>query len=421
MKIWSTGIAAGMVAAMTLLPASASAKTELSLVSWFWGAATYGDWLDAVVAKFEAENPDVTIEKTKVTGNRFDTNYALFAAGTPSDITHLASREFQPFADEGFLEDLGPWIARSNVDLKGWAGQSTCEWEGKTYCIMLLYSGYVMGYNEKILQDAGIAVPTDYASYLEAITKATRDINGDGITDVYGAALNNDNGSNLRETLMGYALDAGGNLTDADGNPVFDSPPVVEALTRYKHIVSSGLTPKGASTEDLRTFLNEGKVAIMIDGPWIEGIMQKAGPDVRPHLKLAADPLHPPLGGTSNIFAMPADIPDEKKELVWKFILTAMSPEMQMRWAEISMSPAPMPGLDYAKLRTQNANFQVTEEASTRAAAANVDRILKGFEIKTNELNKIIFDEVQKMMINDLSPEETARAIQAQAVKLKQD
>jgi multiple sugar transport system substrate-binding protein len=420
MKSWTKALAAFLVMGAASLPLPAMAQTELSLVSWFWGAATYGDWLEEVVAKFEAENPGVTIARTKVTGNRFDTNYALMVAGTPSDVTHLASREYQPFAAEGFLEDLGPWIEKSGLDLTGWAGQSTCEWEGKTYCIMMLYSGYVMGYNEKLLEEAGVAVPTDYDSYLEAITKVTKDVDKDGITDVYGAALNNDNGSNLRETLMGLALDAGGNLVTPEGAPAFDSPPAIEALTRYKQIVTSGLTPKGATTEDLRAFLNEGRVGIMIDGPWIEGIMQNAAEDVKPNLRLARDPLDPPVGGTSNIMAIPVDISPEKKELAWKFIETAISREMQMRWAEISSSPAPMPGLDYTALRAANPNFQLIEEAGDRAAAAHVDRILKGFEITSNELNSIIWDEVQKMIINDQSPEDTAAAIQAKAVALQQ-
>lgn len=419
MKILSKKLAAAAIAGVMLLPASAMAQTELTLVSWFWGAATYGDWLEEVVVKFEAEHPGVTINKTKVAGNnRFTTNYSLMVAGTPSDITHLAAREYQPFADEGFLEDLDPWIEKSGLDLTGWAGQGTCQWKGKTNCLMLLYAGYVMGYNEKLLNDAGVAVPTDYESYLEAVMKTTKDVDGDGITDVYGAALNLTL-RDIREQLLGLALDAGGSLVTPDGQPAFDSPAVIEALRRYKFIVGNGYAPKGASTEDMRTFLNEGRLAIMIDGPWIEGIMQRAAPEVGQHLRLARDPLDPPVGGTSNIFAMPVDISDEKKELVWEFILTAASEEMQLRWAQISASPAPMPGLDYTEIRAANPNFAITEDAMNRAAAAGVDRILKGFEIESNELNKIIFTEIQKMMINDVSPEETGAAIQAGALALK--
>ena len=243
-------------------------------------------------------------------------------------------------------------------------------------------------------------------------------MDGDGITDVYGAALNLTL-RDIREQLLGLALDAGGSLVTPDGQPAFDSPAVIEALRRYKFIVGNGYAPKGASTEDMRTFLNEGRLAIMIDGPWIEGIMQRAAPEVGQHLRLARDPLDPPVGGTSNIFAMPVDISDEKKELVWEFILTAASEEMQLRWAQISASPAPMPGLDYTEIRAANPNFAITEDAMNRAAAAGVDRILKGFEIESNELNKIIFTEIQKMMINDVSPEETGAAIQAGALALK--
>ena len=107
----------------------------------------------------------------------------LFAGGKPPEIVHLASFEFQKFADEGWLEDLAPFIRAGGLDLNGWAGQDACMWKGKPVCIMMLYFGNIFAYNEELLTKEGIAPPTNWAEYIAAARKLTKDLNGDGIPD----------------------------------------------------------------------------------------------------------------------------------------------------------------------------------------------------------------------------------------------
>ncbi len=65
------------------------------------------------------------------------------AGGTPPDIVHLASFEFQTFANNGWLEDLGPWVEKAGLNLDGWSGQDICTFQGTTVCIMMLYYGTI--------------------------------------------------------------------------------------------------------------------------------------------------------------------------------------------------------------------------------------------------------------------------------------
>ena len=89
-----------------------------------------------------------------VRGAYADTMTTLFAGGKPPEIVHLASFEFQKFADEGWLEDLAPHVRASGLDLKGWAGQDACMWKGKPVCIMMLYFGNIFAYNEEMLRNS---------------------------------------------------------------------------------------------------------------------------------------------------------------------------------------------------------------------------------------------------------------------------
>ncbi|MGR3485003.1 MAG: ABC transporter substrate-binding protein [Paracoccaceae bacterium] len=408
---------AAALAAGTILSPLAAAAQELTFVSWQAGEPGYGDWWDEVVARFEADNPGVTVEMTKVARSEYaDTMFTLFAGGNPPDIVHLAAFEYQPFAEEGFLEPLDPYIDSSSLDLEGWAGQETCVRDGQTFCTMLLYTAYVLAYNEAMLEAEGLDVPTSYDELMAAARAMTKDTDGDGQTDVFGLGVLTDGGANQMHDMLHFVLDAGGAWT-TEGEPSFDTPGVIEGLRRYKAIVDEGLTPRDTPAGDLRQLWGEGRVAMRLDGPWIYNVTR--GSEIEGDLKLAQSPLDPPVGGTSNVLAMPADADDATKDLVWAFIETATSAEMQQRFATLGSSPAPMPGLDYTEQEADNPNFALFAAANARAAAAGIDRLPQGLEVEFNEVAKIVFEEVQRMLIEGRSPEDTAAAIQAEVLRIK--
>ena len=145
------GVAAMALSAMA--PAFAQTKT-LKFVSWQKDERGVGDWWASVIKEFETKNPGVKVEWTKVERGAYaDTMTTLFAGGKPPEIVHLASFEFQKFADQGWLQDLGPYVKNAGLDLKGWAGQDACVWKGKTVCVMRLYFGNIFAYNEALLKE----------------------------------------------------------------------------------------------------------------------------------------------------------------------------------------------------------------------------------------------------------------------------
>jgi multiple sugar transport system substrate-binding protein len=407
---------AGCVLAFTM-PAYAQ---NLTFVSWMKDEPGYGDWWNEVIAKFETEHPGVSVEMTKVARSEYaDTMFTMFAGGAAPDIVHLAAFEYQVFADQGWLEDLGPWFAKTDLDLENWAGQGTCEWEGNTYCLMLLYTAYVFAYNEALLEEAGVTeIPSDWNSFIEAARKATRDTDGDGVTDVYGVGLDTTGGTNMMHDILNFVLDAGGRWT-VNGEPAFDSPAVVEALTRWKTIIDERLTPVDTGSGDLRQIMSEGRIAMRVDGPWIYNILKNAEAGIVENLKLAHSPFNPPVGGTSNVIGMPAELSDDKKQLVWEFIETAASEEMQLRFATLGSSPSSRPGLDYSEQIEAVPYFELFAEANGKAAAAGVDRLPQGLELELNEVAKIIFAEVQRMLIENGDPAQTAAAIQQQVLAIR--
>lgn len=417
---WKRLAAAGLVVlcTTTALPALAQNKV-LKFVSWQKDERGAGDWWGSVIKEFEATHPGVKIEWTKVERGAFaDTMTTLFAGGQPPDIVHLASFEFQKFADNGWLEPLDPYIKNAKLDLKGWAGQDTCSWNKQTVCVMMLYFGYFMAYNEELLKKEGLEVPKNYAEFLTAARKLTKDVNGDGIVDQFGTGHETrGGGGQYMSEMMNYTLDAGARWTDESGKITINTPQMVEGLTRWKTIVKENLTPRDLAAGEVRQLFADGKIAMKTDGPWLWPIIQKG--KAKDQIKLTMAPFSPPVGGSSNVLGIASEISPENKKLAWDFIAIATSDKFQSTYATLGASPPPDPRADTSGASKDTPHFDLLVKATKAAADAKIDRIPKGLELQFNEFAKMVMEESQRMIIQDLDPKAVAATMQKKAEALQ--
>lgn len=415
-SIFKTALTAAITAGLLTTTAMSTAHAEvLKFVSWQTDDGGMGDWWRDAIATFEASHPGTTIEFTKVERASYaDTMTTLFAGGSPPHIVHLASFEYQNFAENGWMENLDPWFEKDGIDMAGWAGQDTCRWNDETACVMMLYFGFMLAYNPELLDEAGVAVPTNYEEFLAAVRATTKDLNGDGITDQFGTGHETKGGAGQYLTeMLNYVLDAGAYWTDKEGNVTINTPEMIEGLTRWKTIVEEGLTPVDMSAGEVRKLFADGKIALRHDGPWLYGTMQKgAAADT---LKVALPAFSPPVGGSSNVIGMASDISDTEKQLVWDFIKIAMSPDFQRKYATVAGNTPPSPSADVSGVEESVPHFALLIESQQAAAAAGVDRIPAGLEVQYGEFGKMVQEEVQRMLIEGLDPADVVKVMQAKA------
>lgn len=181
--------------------------------------------------------------------------------------------------------------------------------------------------------------------------------------------------------------------------------------------MKSGISPVDMSASDVRKLFADGKMAMRLDGPWLYGTTEKGS--AKADIVYAAPPLHPPLGGSSNVLAMPADIPDDQKALVWDFIKLTMSPEFQRSYATLGGNTPPSPKADVSGVEKTIPHFPVLIETMKAASEAGIDRIPTGLELFYNEFSKMVMEESQRMIIQDLDPAEVAKTMQAKAEAIK--
>lgn len=407
-------VALGLVAA---LPAQAQTPTKLRFYSWQTDDQSNSVWWLAANKAYEAAHPGATIDFVKIPRDSFaDTMMVMFSGNTPPDIVHLASFEFPSFAQEEFLEDLSPYIAKDGLDLKGWAGQEKCVVKGKTYCINLNYFGYLMFYNAALLKSAGVEVPHNWTEYLDAARKVTAAGGGQS----FGVGLHTTAGAGQYLTeLLAMVLDAGGRWSNAAGKPTIDTPEVIEGLRRWKQLQTEKQTPLGLKAEDIRQLFVEGRIAMRLDGPWMWGLLAKAKPDLRPSLLVAETPTATPLGGTSNVIAMPANLSPERKKAVWDYIKLITSQHWQEQYVALSGQLAPRPNSLTPEVLATKPFLATFQAAQDKAAAKGIDRLPTGFETTYNEFAKLITEEAQRMVIDNADPANVARRMQSRALALQ--
>ncbi|MEP7135733.1 MAG: sugar ABC transporter substrate-binding protein [Chloroflexota bacterium] len=191
--------------------------------------AAYQKLVDA----FSQSHPDVKVELIQIPGQS-DYRKRLAAditAGNPADVVFFNYRLFASFANIGALEPLGKYLEKSKLikeaDFYPQAMQAF-KWQGEQMCIPQNISSLVVYYNKELFDQAGVAYPAknwtwdDFTSAAQALTK---DTNGDGETDQFGAGV-----APELIRIAPFIWQEGGEIVDNEINPQNITVATAEAL-----------------------------------------------------------------------------------------------------------------------------------------------------------------------------------------------
>ncbi|MEU2263505.1 extracellular solute-binding protein [Streptomyces sp. NPDC019645] len=270
------GIAATALVASLALTATAcggddaeggkSSSGKLSGTVTWWDTSTVGSE-DKVFKKlaegFTKLHPDVKINYVNVpfgeAQNKFK-NAAQSGSGAP-DVIRSEVAWTPEFADLGYLAPLdGTSALKEDKDFLPQAAAST-KYNDKTYAVPQVIDSMGIFYNKKIFEAAGVQPPASIAQ-LKTVSKTIKDKTGK--TGLY---LRGDDAYWFLSFLYGE----GGNLVDAEKKQItVDNPAGVKAMKVVKDLVDSGAAKTDATDgwNNMQTAFKEGKVAMMINGPW---------------------------------------------------------------------------------------------------------------------------------------------------------
>jgi ABC-type glycerol-3-phosphate transport system substrate-binding protein len=377
------------------LPTATSPPAAARLVVWENLPPAQADALAADVAAFEAAYPNVTVEVQHygddptlvraVTGETVDFHLAL---GDASLAGQLQAQGRLQALDElfppAFLEDfVSPALTGATRDGHVWGLPDTAGFH-----LLLFYN-----------RDLIATPPAD----TEELYKVAESFTGEGR---WGLALNSYDPLWVVPWLWAY----GGWLTDSQGNPTLDIPPMASALTLYLGWQGrlTGVAPVKTYVEARRLF-TDGQAAMLIDGEWAMGeLRQVAG------LNWGVAPL-PVVGATKQPSAplvvgrywlVRQQLPAAERKAATDFLSFMTTPQRQLAWtAQFGLLPTRREALeDPAIVNDPLLRVSAQQMQAGRGLMLGVD---------ANRIFDAMRDPLRAVLNGDMSPEQAAHAMQA--------
>lgn len=218
--------------------------------------------LDAIVAAFEDEHPDVDVEVQVLPfADYFTALQTAFAGGTVADVVDLNYENFVTYASNGVLAPL------EGVNTAAYAPSllDAFTFEGVQLGLPSQFSTVVMFYNRTLFDDAGIDYPTDDWSWDDAREAA------EALTDTDAGVWGSYQPVSFHEFYKALAQ-AGGDFFNTDRTAAtFASPEGIAAANWLIEKPGSTMPTEadGAGTPDFDTNLfAQGKLAMWTTGIW---------------------------------------------------------------------------------------------------------------------------------------------------------
>jgi len=400
----------GMIAALALAaaPAAAQGTIELEFPSWQIEEPGAGEYWAEISKAFEAKYPNVRIKRQQIPFREYvDKLTVRFAGNNPPDIVHLPSRNFLAFASQGWLAPLDDVLAQTDVAKTYTKMSDEMRYEGRTYGVLMMAYGMMFYYNDRLLQDARVAVPKTSDELLKAIAATT-----DARAGRFGWGAPTTEHPNLYVEIGTWVTGEGASFYK--GNQYnFTDPAVIRAVDKFRAAAKNA--PKGTTSEQARQLFIDGKIAMLRDGPWVNAQIRKAPEATRASLRMAMIPFAHVPGGTSNSLHMPAKLDPGKRRYVAEFIKLTTTPEWQAKYTQLTASPAPRRDALPAAELAANPDLALVNKAAGEAVNLFPENV--AVRENYNEFAKVFGEAGMKLMTTDRPTADILKDLQAEMTR----
>lgn len=333
----TAGTALSLLAAVAWSPAHAQdADVTLEFVVWNYSLDTIAD----NVRLFEEANPGIKVNVTDYTWPDYHDSLVLrFRGDTQTDVIYGGQDWLPAWAAAGFLAPLNEIapeaIEAYRADLAGFTLNDMTYGDG-LYGLPYYADTISFLYNKRILEEAGIAVPTTW----DEVAEAARQLKADGMERPIVYEFNQEL-PNFFDAFVAQVYGRGGDLFDENGEAIFDQPDnaAFQQLSWLRDVIAEELVAFENHESTIIPAMNTGNHAFTIVYNYVLAAMNNtADQPLAGEFALARMPgeAQSTLGFTK-FYAITAQAAadDAQREAAWKFVDFMAGPPYAVakRWA----------------------------------------------------------------------------------------
>ncbi|MGA8116998.1 MAG: extracellular solute-binding protein [Actinocatenispora sp.] len=309
---------------------SGGGSGPLRYPSWMWTDAGVNKYWNASVQAFTKQS-GLDVKKVPIAPNSYaDQITTDIAGGRRPDILPVFTNDMFALMDNELLEPLDDQLAG-----KDWASRElpiyqVAKRHGKTYGVVCTASPQSLVVNQKLMKKAGIEkIPTTIEELYGAVKQVKARTGAWGFTWPMASA----DYQNCYVSSMQWVLGFGSDWADKNAMPTADAPKTVEAINWMVKFARSGAVPTGMKVVDARALFKDGKVAFMIDGPFLPSFVRAENPSLYPDITMvdSPTPTHAAITGGAFFVMLKGN---QRNADVWKYLEMINQESWQRRWVE---------------------------------------------------------------------------------------
>ena len=353
----------------------------------------------------------------------------LLATGTQAyDLLNIDNLWFGQYV--GFLRPINDFMADAKLTAPDFDYEdfvpmmrTIYQWgEGEIYTFPEMYFFPVLMYRKDLLAKAGLAPPNSTQEFYDWAAKLTRDTDGDGKTDIYGATIQGRR-TGVFDEILNWYWGAGGQVFDEYLHPVFNNDQFLQKLTIWCDLYKNGYAPPGATDYELgeaAAWFYQGNAAMgwnwsftatWIENPELSKIAGKVGymrwpkedPSVQKYLREA-----------STAMCLPKIA--RHKEAAYLLMQWFTSKEIQRRIQSEFKGASPPRFSVLKEFIDQYPTFRTHLDAAEKGQVRMVPKIVEWSEV--DDLSALEF---QRAMIGDISPKKALENAVKQVERMLKD
>ncbi len=236
---------------MTVMAGSAFASTKhsssVTTINWAASPISNVGIRKALIQLFEKTHPNIQVKLTSQPTNT-DTNRASLATeisgGSATPDVFMGDVVWPgQFASAGLALPLNNYFSKSYFNSFAPGLVQGATYKGKVYGAPFFMDAGFLYYRKDLLAKAHLPVPKTW----EQLANDSKVLLKNHLVK-YGFVWEGASYEGLTCNWMEYLTDAGGQVFNAAGKPVMNSPAAVKALTFMRSLITSGVSPKSVTT-----------------------------------------------------------------------------------------------------------------------------------------------------------------------------